>query len=1029
MAQGQEACGPDYLLLGARGSGESADYSGQFQGMGRPVFDFYTNLKASVSIEGEAVHYNAVGIDGFPDTLFGLLAFMHARGPYDDSVQGGVNATVMRLVDAHNNCSTTKFILAGYSQGAEVIGRAITELSPEVRQAVSAVAVFGDPYFNQADSDADLSNFGLPYNGALGTRDKWKDLLDAPVFSYCHNGDPICGAQYHAEFPNLPATDVVDAAHLTQITGLKGEGLFAEHESYVDDGSTRRASRRVAQALGVSPAPITADPVDVAYVFDSSDAMSWRLPAIQAEAQKLVSAVAGRTADYRIAVVDFKGANDAYVSKVDVPFTTSTQAIVGGIEAIPVGGGNAVLPWQSPTASGLTGVTTALDLPWRPDARKLIVTVTGTKIHNGPSQGDQGQEACSDDCGPELGSGLYLRQVGQKIEDKGIRVQSVISTDRSDVEWWQDILTYYGQGFPQRTFEASGDIVAEAVRRGISAPTSALTVPLSVTQGEKSLFSAGGSEPGDPADGVQQYGWQFENGTGDDQGGGATLMRQQTAGDLIDSVSSDDPVPVGVKLTGDARASTEFLSPGTFEVSLRARSASGLVSDTKTAITVLPGIVVPDSAPDLFAIPGNNMATVSFTATSTDPRNVYIIRDQEGNVLSAFRPDLGTLPSGIASRSASNAVKVAWPVFGLTNGLTARLTLSVANSEGTSTPSAPVAVTPSESGQPTSALFSGGSLNLTNQLDLPSAGSNVYANGDFVCDVSAHVHGNVVATGSAHLTSSCRIDGDVFAGGNIVVDGSPIVGGSITTTGTVKYQSTAHVDGSIMSAGTFTSLDGKSIAQLRESGNVGGAITDNSPITSPAAIPMHTLTVDSQQWPGYNPLTWRAWMNDTAARNNAPAWSKARTASPGCTMSSAPDSVGGVTATIISDSFLDLRKSASNCASVTLQGMTLNLSANLTIVADSFQALQGFNVVSADARSHSLQLLVPGTQKDCSNGRSIALPPSTTIDSKITAKLFSIGKLTIAGPASFRGEAEAGCMSISGAVTINHTHLDTPGMN
>jgi hypothetical protein len=142
----------DFFVVGARGSGEAQDERG---GFGIAIEPFVTDLRAALAgaaaVGAEAVTYPALSI---PD----LLSIGGTGGDpgaatesYDASVaQGGVaGADILDRQAAA--CPDQKFVLAGYSQGADVIGNVIGR-RPGLYGRIAAVALFGDPRFDPATS-------------------------------------------------------------------------------------------------------------------------------------------------------------------------------------------------------------------------------------------------------------------------------------------------------------------------------------------------------------------------------------------------------------------------------------------------------------------------------------------------------------------------------------------------------------------------------------------------------------------------------------------------------------------------------------------------------------------------------------------------------------------------------------------------------------------------------------------------------------------------------------------------------------
>ncbi|MFF7647000.1 cutinase family protein [Streptomyces canus] len=97
---------------------------------------------------------------------------------YRDSVSQGVAMTVA-ILTAHAKCTDEKILLAGYSQGAEVVRRALASVSPEIRARVSGIALFGDPTRDEKDRP----------NGPSARS------LGVSFSSYCNGLDPVCSTR------------------------------------------------------------------------------------------------------------------------------------------------------------------------------------------------------------------------------------------------------------------------------------------------------------------------------------------------------------------------------------------------------------------------------------------------------------------------------------------------------------------------------------------------------------------------------------------------------------------------------------------------------------------------------------------------------------------------------------------------------------------------------------------------------------------------------------------------------------------
>ncbi|WP_157487158.1 cutinase family protein [Leucobacter salsicius] len=129
--------------------------------------------------------------------------------PADTDINGGASLGVRTLVTMLNlqaqTCPEQKFVLLGYSQGAMVVGDALSEpaarfvgtkadeLRPEAAAAVSAIVFYGDPRFVGAepfnDGSYDETRDGLLPRPA-GSLEEFADRLR----DYCVSDDFICQA-------------------------------------------------------------------------------------------------------------------------------------------------------------------------------------------------------------------------------------------------------------------------------------------------------------------------------------------------------------------------------------------------------------------------------------------------------------------------------------------------------------------------------------------------------------------------------------------------------------------------------------------------------------------------------------------------------------------------------------------------------------------------------------------------------------------------------------------------------------------
>ncbi|QGF23126.1 IPT/TIG domain-containing protein [Raineyella fluvialis] len=202
------------LAFGLRGSGELPQWSGQVdngleaayfstweEGMGKPgqtAYDAYKSVAQakdpSLTIEQIGVRYEAKPVAVLP------WEFQH-------SIDDGVAKTLQYLRDAHDRCGYAgqRYVLIGYSQGAAVIHKALTQLTPEELDLIQGVILVGDAgrqpdarehLFEGLDASGNLKVAGwwvAGANGMLALQTQGiPDSLTSKTYSLCHAGDPIC---------------------------------------------------------------------------------------------------------------------------------------------------------------------------------------------------------------------------------------------------------------------------------------------------------------------------------------------------------------------------------------------------------------------------------------------------------------------------------------------------------------------------------------------------------------------------------------------------------------------------------------------------------------------------------------------------------------------------------------------------------------------------------------------------------------------------------------------------------------------
>ncbi|KAJ7886826.1 cutinase [Mycena olivaceomarginata] len=151
----------------ARGTNEDGNVGAR---VGPPVI---ADLRAALGTTGIA----AQGVD-YDASVLGYLEGGDPTG----------STTMTTLINtAASKCPSTKIVIGGYSQGAQLVHNAASKLTAAVTARIAAVVVFGDP-----------DRVGRSTLPPVGT------VPAAKVDSFCHTGDIICtgsgGAAEHLNY-------------------------------------------------------------------------------------------------------------------------------------------------------------------------------------------------------------------------------------------------------------------------------------------------------------------------------------------------------------------------------------------------------------------------------------------------------------------------------------------------------------------------------------------------------------------------------------------------------------------------------------------------------------------------------------------------------------------------------------------------------------------------------------------------------------------------------------------------------------
>ncbi|NND76387.1 MAG: cutinase family protein [Ilumatobacter sp.] len=304
-----------------------------------------------------------------------------AGGEYRSSVTSGVTELTAYLTARAARCPDEIFAIGGYSQGAQVVGDALPNLSASTRDRIAYVALFGDPklYLPEGRGPFPPACIGKQFsewrrgnvscftdNGILEARKPYLPSdVESRSGSWCDRNDPICN--------NNPADFVVSA-----------------HSFYADDGAEMdEAAREVAIAIADRLPPEQAETIDisifvlaagangidVAFVIDTTGSMSGQIGAATSVADLVGTNIINLRG--RVALTEYRDAFDSFVAEVRTPLTTDVGLFRSSLDDLFASGGG-----DSPEAL-LTALMTTFDaLDWTPGATKAAVVLTDAGYHD-----------------------------------------------------------------------------------------------------------------------------------------------------------------------------------------------------------------------------------------------------------------------------------------------------------------------------------------------------------------------------------------------------------------------------------------------------------------------------------------------------------------------------------------------------------------------------------------------------------------------------------------------------------------------
>lgn len=424
-------------------------------------------------------------------------------GGYRESVDEGTAEATAYLNDRADACPNERWVLGGYSQGAQVIGSALFDLSAQAEDNIEFVAFFGDPKLHLPYGD------GIFPAACRGQSESWR------------RGNPRCwvsGGLLEARDPYLPESfESKTGSWCDRNDGVCVDNLLlypsatGAHDNYDENGWIAEAAVEAVRALKDSW-PAQADKfdttidvlkvglsgVDVAFVIDTSGSMSNDITAAKLRASEIASLWLNGILwpNPRVALVQFKNYCDPVMSEVVLPLTDSESEFSDAVAGLDADGGCEIYEGV------LSGMMTALnELDWRDGALKLAVVMTD----------EPGYEV-------EPVTGYTPAQVAQRaleIDPVNIYPIATADTDAATRTYVEDLAGRTdGLVLEPDPGEDVGDVLVEALDVIAAEPVARMQAEYVAAVGDEVTFDASGSY--DPDSSIVEYAWDVDNdGTAD----------------------------------------------------------------------------------------------------------------------------------------------------------------------------------------------------------------------------------------------------------------------------------------------------------------------------------------------------------------------------------------------------------------------------------------------------------------------------------------------------------------------------------
>lgn len=592
----------DIHILGARGSGgvqhPNPDYDWYDDVVGRTVEKFKEQV--SSFDPGMRFHDIALTEDQFPapgDNQTFLGAYLKLPTGYHDSVVKGKHSGREAINAVIGNIGAC-VLFTGYSQGAQVAGDLLEEFAESHPDKVLGGMFYGDPYFNPWTAGASSGTWAIahsPYNrGALGMRDEYPASLQGREISMCHGLDIVC------QGPSA----------FSPVYGLIPHSSYARPNIIVPGSGTvdftpeaTLSARAIVSRMGflrLPPSEYEA-PVDVVFAVDTTGSMDGAIEDAKQYVREFPQALTPLLPDSRFGLVAYRDQGDDYVARIEAQPTADAEAFTAAVDGLEADGGGDI-----PEAV-LAAVQTAINLDFRPEARKFVVLLGDAPGHD-----------------PDLVTGATLDEVVNEARLKFISVSALdygggvstfddlaTGTGGVVIDPYADVssrllrrvltdVTNDGERPRLRTTTSprngATNLLVETVISAVSQPSAQIAAPGPTYVAVPAGFTA--SRSSDPIGYIAQYEWDFDS----------------------DGVYDDITVAPTVQHT--------FSAVGSTTVTVRVTNDVGQTGVASVSVTVEPlPADYPDAPPDAPTAPtataGNGSVVVTIQPNASGPTVRY----------------------------------------------------------------------------------------------------------------------------------------------------------------------------------------------------------------------------------------------------------------------------------------------------------------------------------------------------------------------------------------------------------------------